>query len=84
MIKAKRNMSDFDRIIRFVVALLLLSIVFIGKIGGFLAIVLIIVSIPFLIASITAHCPFYKSTNLSTYTHEDFEDFNDTKHNDSL
>lgn len=72
-------MSNFDRIIRFIVVLILVGIVFSGALKGILAILLIAICIPFLLASLTAHCPFYKSTNLSTYNYKDFEDFEDFK-----
>lgn len=75
MSKLKRNMNDFDRITRFIVALLLLSIFFIGNVRGVLGTLLIAVSTMFVFASITSFCPFYKSTNLSTYkTSKDYLD----------
>ncbi|WP_172625933.1 YgaP-like transmembrane domain [Algibacter amylolyticus] len=80
-------MSNFDRIVRFLVVLILLSVLYFTEIKGLLAIVIILICIPFLFASVTAHCPFYQSTNLSTYTHEDFENidsFKDTEFKDKL
>ncbi|ULC58457.1 DUF2892 domain-containing protein [Flaviramulus sp. BrNp1-15] len=67
-------MSNFDRIIRSIVVVILLTIYFLGEVRGFFGISIIIISIMFSFASITAFCPFYKSTNLSTYEAEDFMD----------
>lgn len=67
MIKLKRNMSNFDRVARFIVALFLLSLFFVANFKGILGLLIIIPSCMFLFASITSFCPFYKSTNLSTY-----------------
>ncbi|MDB2462723.1 DUF2892 domain-containing protein [Algibacter sp.] len=77
--KAKRNMSNFDRIVRFVVVIILLNVIYFGDIRGWLAIGLIAICIPFLFASVTAHCPFYQSTDLSTYSYQDFEDIENIK-----
>lgn len=73
MIKLKRNMSNFDRLVRFIVVLLLISILYVGKLNGPIAFIIIVVSAMFLFASVTAFCPFYKSTNMSTY--DDSEDY---------
>lgn len=71
----KRNMNNFDRITRFIVALLLLSLYFFGNVNGYIGILIIVISSLFSFASITAFCPFYKSTNLSTYkTSKEFLD----------
>ena len=60
-------MTDFNRITRFIVTLLLSSIFFIGNVGGVIGIALIVISAIFAFESITSFCPFYKSNNLSTY-----------------
>ena len=73
MIKLKRNMSNFDRLVRFIVVLLLISILYVGEFNGPIAFIIIVVSAMFLFASVTAFCPFYKSTNMSTY--DDSEDY---------
>ncbi|PSG92180.1 hypothetical protein C7H61_06275 [Mesoflavibacter zeaxanthinifaciens subsp. sabulilitoris] len=73
MIKLKRNMSNFDRLVRFIVVLLLISILYVGEFNGPIAFIIIVVSAMFLFASVTAFCPFYKSTNMTTY--DDSEDY---------
>ena len=65
--RLRRNMNNFDRLTRFIVAILLLSIFFIGNVRGFYGVAIISISTMFLFASVTAFCPFYKSTKLSTY-----------------
>ncbi|MCP4054583.1 MULTISPECIES: YgaP family membrane protein [Mesoflavibacter] len=66
-------MSNFDRLVRFIVVLLLISILYVGEFNGPIAFIIIVVSAMFLFASVTAFCPFYKSTNMSTY--DDSEDY---------
>jgi len=73
MIKLKRNMSNFDRLVRFIVVILLISILYVGEFNGPIAFIIIVVSAMFLFASVTAFCPFYKSTNM--YTYDDSEDY---------
>ncbi|WP_405292283.1 DUF2892 domain-containing protein [Algibacter sp. Ld11] len=72
MIRLKKNMSNFDRLVRFIVAILLLSLFFLGEIRGILGIILIVVSFMFAFASITAFCPFYKSVKFSTKNKNDY------------
>jgi hypothetical protein len=72
MIKLKKNMSNFDRLVRFIVAILLLSLFFLGEIRGIIGIVLIAISFMFAFASITAFCPFYKSVNFNTNNKDDY------------
>ncbi|MBB3122734.1 putative membrane protein [Mesoflavibacter sabulilitoris] len=66
-------MSNFDRLVRFIVVLLLISILYVGEFNGPIAFIIIVVSAMFLFASVTAFCPFYKSTNMTTY--DDSEDY---------
>ena len=72
MIKLKRNMSNFDRLVRFIVVLLLVAILYVGEFDGPIAFIIILISAMFLFASVTAFCPFYKSTNISTYDSDDY------------
>jgi len=66
-------MSNFDRLVRFIVVILLISILYVGEFNGPIAFIIIVVSAMFLFASVTAFCPFYKSTNM--YTYDDSEDY---------
>lgn len=72
MIKIKRNMSNFDRLVRFIVVLFLVAILYVGEFDGPIAFIIILISAMFLFASVTAFCPFYKSTNISTYDSDDY------------
>ena len=65
-------MSNFDRLVRFIVVLLLISILYVGEFKGLIAFIIIVVSAMFLFASVTAFCPFYKSTNISTSDSDDY------------
>lgn len=72
MIKRKKNMNTMDRVSRFVVAISLLSIVVFGPLWGILGFFIILLSILFLIASVTGFCPFYKSINADFYNSDDY------------
>jgi hypothetical protein len=64
MIRRKKNMNTMDRVSRFVVAIALTATVVFGPIGGFLDFIFILLSVLFVVASITGFCPFYKSINV--------------------
>lgn len=65
-------MSNFDRLVRFIVVLFLVAILYVGEFDGPIAFIIILISAMFLFASATAFCPFYKSTNISTYDSDDY------------
>jgi len=67
-------MSDFDRAVRLIVSIILLTLFFIGEVRGLFGIFLLVISIIFLFTSITSFCPLYKSTNIKTcYLDEDLD-----------
>jgi hypothetical protein len=62
----KNNMGAADRIIRFVLAVLVLILYLTGTISGTLAIILGIIAIVFVITSFIGFCPAYVLLKLST------------------
>ncbi len=55
----KANMSNPDRIIRAIIAVLLTTLYFTGVIPGILGIVLVAISVIFLATSFISYCPIY-------------------------
>lgn len=64
MIHFKRNMSSFDRVSKFIVAVLLLSLFFVAGVRGFLGLIFLVVGLLFSFSSITSYCPLYKTSKL--------------------
>ena len=62
----KNNMGTADRIIRFILAVLVLILYLTGTISGTLAIILSIIAIVFVITSFIGLCPAYVPLKLST------------------
>ncbi len=60
------NMSNADRFIRTVIAILMLVLYFSGIITGVLGILLIILSIVFVLTSLVSVCPLYALFGIST------------------
>ncbi|MBE0670905.1 MAG: DUF2892 domain-containing protein [Anaerolineales bacterium] len=63
----KRNMSDIDRIIRVVLAVVFAYLYFGGIVTGALGIVLLVLGAVFLLTSVVAFCPLYAPFKFSTY-----------------
>jgi hypothetical protein len=61
-----KNMSTVDRVIRFVIAVVVAALYFTHRISGTVAIVLGIVAIAFLATSLIGWCPTYVPFGLST------------------
>jgi len=61
-----KNMGTADRVIRFLIAVVIGLLYFTGKISGTLAIVLEIVAVAFLVTSLVGWCPSYVPFRLST------------------
>ena len=61
-----KNMGTADRVIRTVLALIVIALYFTGKISGTVAIVLGIIAVIFLLTSLVAFCPLYVPLKLST------------------
>lgn len=61
-----KNVGNTDRIIRFLLAVLVAVLYFTHVISGTLAIILGIIAIIFLLTSIVSFCPLYRLVNVST------------------
>ncbi len=62
----KKNMGTADKVIRIILALLVIVFYFTGDLSGLAAIILGIVALIFLVTSFTGFCPLYKLFNVST------------------
>jgi len=63
----KRNMSNVDRIVRVVLALVFAYLYFGGVVTGVLGIVLLVLGAVFLLTALVAFCPLYAPFKISTY-----------------
>jgi len=63
----KRNLSNIDRIVRVVLALLFAYLYFGGILPGTLGLVLFVLGIVFVLTSVVSWCPIYAMFKLSTY-----------------
>jgi hypothetical protein len=63
----KRNMSNFDRMIRILPAALLAYLYFTGLVTGVLGIVALVFATIFVFTSILGFCPLYAPFKFSTY-----------------
>lgn len=62
----KKNMGNLDRIIRLLVAAVIVVLYFLNVISGTLAVVLLVVAAIFLVTSIFSFCPLYLPFKIST------------------
>jgi len=62
----KANMGSVDRIVRFIIAIALGVLYYMGIIDGTLGIILILISVIFLLTSFISVCPLYLPFGLST------------------
>ncbi len=62
----KKNMGTADRIIRVIIAAIIVVLYFSGMIAGTLGVVLIILSGVFVLTSLVSFCPLYLPFGLST------------------
>jgi hypothetical protein len=62
----KKNMGLVDRIIRLIVAAVVVWLYYNGTISGTLGIVLIVVAVVFVLTSLVSVCPLYLPFGLST------------------
>jgi K+-transporting ATPase A subunit len=61
-----KNMGIADRVIRIVLALVVVGLFFSGRIGGTIAIVLLVIAGLFLVTSLVGRCPGYLPFGIST------------------
>jgi hypothetical protein len=62
----KKNMGLIDKVVRILVAVVVIALYFTNVISGVLAIVLLIFAGVFILTSIIGFCPLYKAFGLST------------------
>jgi hypothetical protein len=62
----KTNMAMADRVIRAIIAVVIVVLYFTGVLNGTLALILGIVAVVFLLTGIISFCPIYKLFGLST------------------
>jgi hypothetical protein len=62
----KKNMSNIDRSIRVIVAIIIAALYFTGTLTGTLGIILLVVAGVFLLTSFVSFCPLYTLCGLST------------------
>ncbi len=60
------NMGAVDRLVRIVLAMVVGVLYFTGRISGYLAVILGIVAVAFLVTSAIGYCPAYVPLKLST------------------
>jgi hypothetical protein len=62
----KKNMGTADRIIRTVIALLMIVLFFQGVVSGTIGIILLVLSGIFLLTAVVGFCPLYAPFGIST------------------
>ncbi|HMV10472.1 MAG TPA: DUF2892 domain-containing protein [Cyclobacteriaceae bacterium] len=62
----KKNMGNADRIIRTILAVVMIALYATGTVTGTLGIILIVASVAFLLTSLISFCPIYLPFGLST------------------
>ena len=67
----KKNMGTIDKVIRLLIALVIIVLYFTNVIAGTLAIILLIVAALFILTSFLSFCPAYLPFGLSTCKKEE-------------
>jgi hypothetical protein len=62
----KKNMSNMDRVLRLVIAIIVTALYFNGIITGTIGILLLVLSGIFLLTSLVSFCPLYAIFGIST------------------
>ncbi|MEI6508280.1 MAG: DUF2892 domain-containing protein [Bacteroidota bacterium] len=55
----KKNMGTIDRVIRILVAVVIIALYFMGEVSGTAAIVLLVFAVVFIATSLMSSCPLY-------------------------
>ena len=66
----KTNMAMADRVIRSIIAVVIVVLYFTGVLNGTLALILGLVAVVFLLTGIISFCPIYRLFGLSTVREE--------------
>ena len=61
-----KNMGEMDRLIRALIAIVIVSVSFLGKITGMAGIVLLLVAAYLLLTNLVRFCPLYAVFKIST------------------
>ncbi|WP_295651170.1 DUF2892 domain-containing protein [uncultured Mucilaginibacter sp.] len=67
----KKNMGNTDRLLRVLIALVIVVLYFTNTIGGTLAIVLLVLSVVFILTGMVSFCPLYLPFGISTKKKDD-------------
>lgn len=62
----KKNLGSADRIIRLILALVIVALYYTGVISGLLGIILIVLAVIFFATSLVSICPIYMLLGLNT------------------
>ncbi len=62
----KKNMGSLDRLIRTLLAILIVILYFTGQITGLAAVILGVIAVIFLVTSLIGFCPLYVPLKIST------------------
>jgi hypothetical protein len=67
----KKNMGTADRVIRSLIAVIIVVLYFTGVLGGTLALILGVIAVIFLLTSLVSFCPAYLPFGISTCAKEE-------------
>ncbi len=62
----KKNMGSIDRVVRVIIALVVVGLYFAGIISGTLAIILLVLGAVFILTSLVSVCPLYMPFGIKT------------------
>ncbi|MEI6593923.1 MAG: DUF2892 domain-containing protein [Bacteroidota bacterium] len=62
----KKNMGTIDRVIRILVAVVIIALYFMGQITGIAAIILLVFAVVFILTSFMSFCPLYLPFGINT------------------
>jgi hypothetical protein len=62
----KKNMGNIDRVIRVLIALVVIALYFANVISGTVALVLLVLSAVFILTSVISFCPLYTLFGINT------------------
>lgn len=62
----KKNLGSADRVIRLILALVIVALYYTGVISGLLGIILIVLAVIFFATSLVSICPIYMLLGLNT------------------
>jgi hypothetical protein len=62
----KKNMGNIDRVIRVLIALVVIALYFANVISGTVALVLLVLSAVFILTSVISFCPLYTIFGINT------------------